>query len=249
MKKLFSVVLIVVAVTFQACSDDNKAKEGTDVSQNSESTTQQQDEKKTEVKEPVYQPKKIDPKDMVPPMQAIKDLDKLIEGYKLGQTLTPEEIQSNKELKQRIIRGTFDIEELCRLALGPHWHQLDDEQKKHFVGLMTTLLESKAIFSKEQLRGDNKLYGISYVKEVYDDKEKTRATVLTRMAVPKEKLTLEITYKMLVTDYGWKIFDVIVDDASLLTNYKVQFDRIIKKNGFSDLISRMEAKLNKIRKK
>jgi len=53
---------------------------------------------------------------------------------------------------------------------------------------------------------------------------------------------------MLVTDYGWKIFDVIVDDASLLSNYKFQFDRIISKNGYEDLIERMQSKLNKISK-
>jgi ABC-type transporter MlaC component len=48
---------------------------------------------------------------------------------------------------------------------------------------------------------------------------------------------------MLLTPYGWKIFDVIVDDASLLSNYRFQFDRIIQKGGFEDLIKRMEVKL------
>lgn len=198
--------------------------------------------------EAVYQPARLDPKDIGTPTQAIKDLDKIVESYHLGQALTPQQVQENEELKQRIIRGTFDIAELCRLSLGKHWENLLREQRDHFVGLMTNLLETKAIFSKEQLRGENKLYRIVYKNQNYDDAEKTRATVYSQMNVPKEKITLDITYKLLISPYGWKIYDVIVDDASLLSNYKFQFDRIITKDGFSELITRMEKKLEELKK-
>ena len=194
-----------------------------------------------------YVPKVLDPKDIIPPMQSIKDLDQMIESYHLGQNLSSDQIMDNKLLKQRIIRGTFDITELCRLSLGKHWGKLDSAQQKHFVELMTKLLETKAIFSKEQLKGTNKYYTIKYKKEVFDNKDKTKATIYTDMRVPKEKMTLNITYKMLLSPYGWNIFDVIVDDASLLTNYKFQFDRIILKNGFTDLLARMEKKLDSIK--
>ncbi len=46
---------------------------------------------------------------------------------------------------------------------------------------------------------------------------------------------------------GWKIYDVIVDDASLLDNYRYQFDSIIRKGGYADLIRRMESKLKSIK--
>ncbi|MBF0106561.1 MAG: ABC transporter substrate-binding protein [Deltaproteobacteria bacterium] len=188
----------------------------------------------------------VNPKDIVAPMQAIKDLDKKIEGYHLGKDLTPDQVNENTSLKKQIIRGTFDIRELCRLSLGKHWHDITLEQQNQFVELMTTLLETKAIFSKEQLKGNQKYYNITYNKETYDDAEKKKATVSSKMNVPKEKMTLDITYKLLLTPYGWRIFDVIVDDASLLSNYKFQFDRIITKSGFAELIDRMNKKLEKI---
>lgn len=202
-------------------------------------------ETKTESVKYVQNP--VDPKDIVPPLQSIKDLDKLVEGYHVGQNLSADQQQHNIDLKQKIIRGTFDIQELCRLALGKHWDEITAAQRVEFVDMMTLLLETKAIFSKEQLRGDNKLYSVSYNKETYDDAEKKKSTVFTTMNVPKEKLKLEITYKLLLTPYGWKIYDVIVDDASLLANYKFQFDRIIQKNGFADLMERMKGKLEKIK--
>ena len=45
----------------------------------------------------------------------------------------------------------------------------------------------------------------------------------------------------------WKIYDVIVDGASLLDNYKYQFDSIIKKSGYPDLVRRMRSKLNEMK--
>ena len=44
----------------------------------------------------------------------------------------------------------------------------------------------------------------------------------------------------------WRIYDVIVDDASLLDNYRYQFDAIIRKGGYADLIRRMESKLKSL---
>lgn len=198
------------------------------------------------LQEEEYQQKVLDPKEIVSPIQSIKNLDKTVEQYHAGQNLTAEQIVENKKLKFQIIRGTFDIRELCRLSLAEHWHELNESQQNEFVKLMTELLETKAIFSKEQLRGDDKLYHINYSKEVFDDAEKTKSTVKTEMVIPKENLHFEIIYKMLLTPYGWKIYDVVVDDASLLTNYRFQFDRIIKENGFSDLIQRMRDKLTKM---
>lgn len=185
----------------------------------------------------------LDPSKMPSPIESIKLLDKKIEDYHLGQNLTQEQIDDNLKLKREIIRGTFDINELCRLSLTTHWETITEDQRKLFVTLMTRLLEKKAILSKEQVKG-NKSYSINYQSEKFRDPEKTRATVKSKLVVPKDKMDFDLTYEMLLTPYGWKIFDVIVDDASLLTNYKFQFDKIISKNGFDDLVKRMQTKLD-----
>lgn len=176
------------------------------------------------------------------PMDSIKALDKKVDHYKTG-TLTAEEDVKNRKLKQEIISGTFDLAELCKLSLDTHWNEINDEQKNHFVSLMTKLLERKAIFSKEQVKTDGKPYDVVYKSEKYLDAEKTRASVASKILVPTQKVDLNISYSLLNKGGIWKIYDVIVDDASLVDNYKFQFDTIIKKSGFADLIARMEKKL------
>lgn len=189
----------------------------------------------------------VDPKDMLAPMEAIKNLDKRIEEYTLGANLSAEQIEKNRQLKRDLIRGTFDIKELCRLALAKHWDEIGEPKQRQFVKLMVNLLEKKAVFSKDQLRGEEKVYRIQYLKEKMDDAEKTKATVTTKMFVPRDKMDLDLTYKMTKTPSGWKIFDVIVDDASLLLNYKTQFHNIIEKSGIDELIKRMEGKLKELK--
>lgn len=182
------------------------------------------------------------------PLESIKDLDQKIDSYKVSRNLTPDELESNKRLKQEIIRGTFDLYELCHLALDTHWNGLLEKDRNYFVELMTRLLETKAIFSKEQVKvqTEEKPYRVEYVKEEYLNQEKNKSQVSTIIYVPLEKIDLDIRYKLRLNHRGWKIYDVIVDEASLVENYKFQFNTIIQKHGYADLVGRMEKKLKEM---
>lgn len=195
---------------------------------------------------PETQPLPTPPFQILSPMDSIKDLDKKIESYKTGANLSPQDVEDNKKLKEQIIRGTFDIYELSRLALDVHWNAISEQERNNFSTLMTNLLEKKAIFSKEQVKGTEKPYQIVYKKEEYLDPTKQSARVATILSIPSEKIDLNINYKLKVSPMGWKIFDVIVDEASLVENYKFQFDTIIKKYGFADLVARMQKKLKEM---
>ncbi|MDO8518814.1 MAG: ABC transporter substrate-binding protein [Deltaproteobacteria bacterium] len=185
----------------------------------------------------------IPPDQIVPPLESIKALDRKIESYKTGANLTPADLEANRKLKQEIIRGTFDINELCKRAMDLHWVPMSEKERKNFVELMTNLLERKAIFSKEQVRGEGKAYRVDYLNQTFLDPEKKTARVRTKVTVPSQKIDLNIHYEMKLTPYGWQIYDVIVDDASLVENYKFQFDTIIKKHGRTELEGRMKKKL------
>ncbi len=181
------------------------------------------------------------------PLQSIQDLDKKIEAYSLGENLTDEQKQTNQILKAKIIRGTFDIAELCRLAMAKHWAEVTPEEQAQVVTLMTSLLEKKAIFSKERLSGRDKYYQIQYLSEEIDKQDPNQALVKTRLVVAKRDLRADIHYKMIKSPKGWKIFDVIVDESSMLLNYRSAFHNIITKYGFPELLTRMRNKLDEIK--
>jgi phospholipid transport system substrate-binding protein len=186
------------------------------------------------------------------PTRAIQDLDDKLDDYKTGTALTPEDREFNRNLKREILYGTFDIRELSQLALSKHWNERTPQEQDYFVQVLTDLLENRAILSKEQGQKKAKtenIYTITYKGDKYLNAEKTRVLTRTSVYVKSEDIRVELDYKLKKVDNIWRAYDVIVDNASLLDNYKYQFDSIIKKNGYPDLIKRMENKLTSLKNK
>lgn len=183
------------------------------------------------------------------PTQSIKSLDIMLDQYKTGSNLTPEEEEFNQQLKRHILYGTFDIRELSRLALGTHWDERTAVEQDEFVKLMTDILENKAILSKEQGKKKAKkdtVYQVSYLGDTFLNKAKTRSFTKSSVYVPSERVRVSIDYKLRLASDQWKIYDVILDGSSLIDNYNYQFDSIIQKHGYPDLVRRMKEKLNDI---
>jgi len=189
------------------------------------------------------------------PIRAIQDVDNMLDDFIVkdkGKALTADEEAHNRELKQKILHGTFDIRELSRLSLSKYWDQRTPAEQDEFVKILTDLLEEKALFSKEQSAAKSKSggkYFVSYKSQKFDDEAKTKATVRTGVSVPSERINIGINYRMKKNSANWKIYDIVVDEASLVDNYRYQFDSIIKKHGYPDLVRRMSEKLAEIKSK
>jgi phospholipid transport system substrate-binding protein len=189
------------------------------------------------------------------PTRAIQDLDDMLDDFVVkekGEKLTPKEEAHNRKLKQKIIHGTFDIGELAMRSLGKHWKDRTEEERDHFVQVLTDLLEEKALFSKEQSAAKSKeggKYFVVYRGHRFKDGTKTHAFVRTKVVVPSENIDIDLNYRLKKGSDDWKIYDVIVDEASLVNNYRYQFNSIITKHGYKDLIRRMETKLDEFKKK
>lgn len=181
------------------------------------------------------------------PTAAIKDLDKKLSDYRTGDNLTLAEREHNKNIKNDILNTIFDVHELSRMALSKHWNERSGKEQDDFVKLMTDLLMERGILSKEQGKKKAKsdsVYSVAYRGDRYLDPKKTRALTKTSVHVKGESLTVALDYKLVLEDGQWKIYDVIVDGASLMENYRYQFDSIITKHGYPDLVGRMQRKLD-----
>ncbi len=188
------------------------------------------------------------------PTRAIQDLDDMLDDFKVvpkGRKLSASQETHNRKIKQDIIHGTFDIRELSRLSLSKHWGKRTPVEQDGFVTLLTNLLEEKALFSKEQSAAKSKSggkYYVNYTGHKFLNKGKTKAYVRTKVVIPSENIDITLNYKLKRKDGQWKIYDVIVDEASLVDNYRYQFNKIIVKNGYQDLVNRMSRKLSQIRR-
>lgn len=196
-------------------------------------------------------PRAAQAKAKMTPVEAIQELDRLVDSYRVGKNLTEEDEVFNRGLKKRILRGTFDLAELAKLSLDKHWMELSKIQQARFVELLTSLLEERSVFAKERAieRGEEKSYSINYQGQNYLDDARRDALAKSVIRMTKKGITAKLHYKLKREAQEWKIYDVIMDGASLVENYRYSFNKIITNHGVGELFSRMQKKLDEFRKK
>lgn len=146
----------------------------------------------------------------------------------------------SRKVKQ-VVNGFIDFEELARRSLGKHWEKRTPAERAEFVEILAELIERNYV---KQLRGN-----LGYKLEYRDQKvDGDKAHVVTVVKVTKDGRTEEVTveYKMRKTKRGWMAYDVITDDVSVVRNYRSQFNRIITRDSYEELVKKMRRKLEKI---
>lgn len=144
------------------------------------------------------------------------------------------------ETRQRlwdVIVPRFDMEEIAKRALGPHWQQLSGEQRHEFVPLFTELVKRSYQGTLERYTPDTQLF--------YDQEhlEGDHATVDTRILTPAQEKSFSVNYQLHAVGDQWLIYDMIVENVSLVQNYRTQFNRILSKSSYQDLVESIKNKL------
>jgi phospholipid transport system substrate-binding protein len=140
--------------------------------------------------------------------------------------------------RRRQVRGIandiFDWAETARRALARHWQTLTDGQREEFVKLFGDLLE-RAYISKIELYGGEK---IQYAGESIDG---DLASVRTKL-ITKQGTEVPIEYRMMRRGDRWLVYDVVIENVSLISNYRTQFNRIIQTSSYKELVRKMKTK-------
>jgi len=132
---------------------------------------------------------------------------------------------------RKLATDIFDVQETARRALGPHWQQRTPAEREEFVHLFADLLEQTYI-SKIDLFGGEKL---RFTQEQIDgDNAIVRARVMT-----KQQTEVPVEARMLRRGDRWLIYDIAIENISLIGNYRSQFDRIIRTSSYDDLVKRL----------
>ena len=136
---------------------------------------------------------------------------------------------------RRIADEIFDFTELARRSLARYWQPLSEPERSEFVALFADLLE-RSYVSKIELYGGEK---ILYAGERVDG---DLATVSTRI-ITKNGTEVPVDYHLLRHGGRWMIYDVNIEGISLVSNYRTQFNKIIRSDGYESLVEKMKTKL------
>ncbi len=147
----------------------------------------------------------------------------------------------SQERKQKLwenISPFFNFEEMSKRALGKFWRKRAPEEKKEFVELFTKTLKDTYIRKTISCYGGK----IVFLKENQDNRYfKVQTKFITRIG---KKVSMDF---FLLSKHGkWKIYDVIIEGVSLVNNYRSQFNNILLKSSYEELIQKIKQKQSKI---
>ena len=135
---------------------------------------------------------------------------------------------------RQTIKPSFDFAEMAKRSLGSHWQPRTPTEQQEFVKLFTDLVESSYVDAIESYNGEK-------VVVANEKQDKDFAEVNTKI-VTKKGEEFVIDYKLHQTSGGWKIYDAVIENVSLVNNYRSQFNRVIAKSSYQDLVSKMKDK-------
>ncbi len=150
--------------------------------------------------------------------------------------LKPASAKAAKKEKLRIIyERMFDEKELSRRALAKNWSKLDAAQQQEFIPLFRQVLEKAYA---------DKILAYTNEKVVFDRETKLSANqveVATRIVTSSK--TIPITYRVIQKGNAWKVYDVVVENVSLVQNYRTQFNEILGKQKPEQLLQTLRKKV------
>ena len=137
------------------------------------------------------------------------------------------------QLRQAIYQK-FDFAEMAKRSLGAQWQRRSPEEQREFVKLFTDLLENAYFDNIESYDGEK-------VTVTGEKQDKDFAEVNSKIATKKGE-EIAVNYKLHQVGSDWKVYDVVIENISLVNNYRSQFNRVIAQSSFEDLLRRMKDK-------
>jgi phospholipid transport system substrate-binding protein len=130
----------------------------------------------------------------------------------------------------------FDFNRMTQLAVGRHWQQASPEQQKGLVGEFRGLLVQTYAATFAAYR-DQKIEYRPLRMESADTDVVVKSLIHQSGAKP-----VTVDYKMRKSDAGWKVYDVVVGDLSLVQSYRGTFSTEVQKGGVEGLIKALADK-------
>ena len=173
------------------------------------------------------------------PTEAIRGtIDEVLRILGEKQLKEPSKANERRQLLETVVGERFDYQEMSRRSLGAPWNNLSDKEKDEFVSLFQTLLVNTYADKVESYSGE----GVQYVNE---RREKEYAEVRTKVLTGKTEIPLD--YRLLNKGSVWRVYDVVVDGVSLVSNYRGQFSKILRTSSYADLVDQLRKKSDKIK--
>lgn len=145
--------------------------------------------------------------------------------------------EKKTEIRSVILNGV-DLPSMSQRILSKNWKKTSEEQRERFIQLFTDLLETTYI---------DRIEGYSDQRmEIVRERIKGGRAIVDTLFITKKK-QIPINYKLTLNEEKWLIFDIVIEEVSLVSNFRETYSDIIMKDGIDGLLTRMEEKVRELK--
>jgi len=172
------------------------------------------------------------------PRQSIEAQVNNLLGVLSDKALTDEAAKEKRIWE--IVNGIFDYEELSRRTMGRNWKKLNAAQQKEFPELFSKVLGN--VYK-------DRIMAYTSEKVVFDDNVMVtdgKAEIKSRILASGKEIPID--YRMIEINGKWKVYDVVIEGVSLVSNYRSQFNSILTNKSPEDLMDTLRKKASEAEK-
>jgi phospholipid transport system substrate-binding protein len=168
------------------------------------------------------------------PTESVKrTINNVIQILNTDALKQPSRSVERRQKIEDVVRRRVSYEDMARLALGKPWIALTNNERQEFVSLFAQLL-------RDMLAGTIDDIADAEVQYLSEQREQGFAEVRTKLVSPK--IDTLIDFRLADKLGQWSLYDMVFDDASLVSNYHAQFTRIIRDHSYAGLVKKMKEK-------
>ena len=159
-------------------------------------------------------------------------IDEVIEIVSdLGLKKTP---KLRREKLRKTIGFRFNYNQMVRRSLARNYKDRTNKEREEFTGLFKKLLENSYASKIENYQDET----INYV----DEKVKGKYA-LVKTEIVRKNGTIDVDYKLINENGRWTVYDFVIEEVSLIRNYRSQFSKIIKTESYGALVAKLTKKI------
>jgi len=170
------------------------------------------------------------------PMATVEaNVKKVLDVLRDSKLKGPAAKEAKKEKLRGIYKGMFDEIEFSKRTLARNWTKLSATQQKEFIDLFEQVLE-KAYIDKILDYTNEKVH--FYKENIISGNQ---AEIQTKVVTASKEIP--IFYRVTKKDGQWKVYDVVVENVSLVQNYRTQFNEILSNKTPEQLLEILRKKV------
>jgi len=150
----------------------------------------------------------------------------------------PGRAEARRQQLEKVIGNRLAYDEMAKRSLGAQWKQLNDEEREEFVRLFSQ-------FFRDTFAGRLDQHSDEEVEFLQEKLEGLYAEVSTRLK--GSKVDMAVDYRLLHRAGDWHVYDIIVDDISLIHSYREQFTTINRKFSYAELVAKLRQKSRELK--